>query len=59
MKDYIEFLYLVGFGKGQPDVVLSIEEKLRRDETKKELKREAKRPHRQNEAIAHNSLETP
>lgn len=40
---YIEHLYSKRFGKERPDVVLSIEEKARRDEEKKARRREAKR----------------
>ncbi len=40
---YIEHLYSKRFGRERPDVVLSIEEKVRRDEEKKARRREAKR----------------
>lgn len=36
LKQYIEHLYFKRFGKECPDVVLSIEEKVRRDEEKLE-----------------------
>lgn len=42
LKQYIEYLYLKRFGKERPDVVLSIEEKIRREEDKRARKREAK-----------------
>ncbi len=42
LKEYIEDLYFKRFGKERPDVVLSIEEKVRRKEDKKARKREAK-----------------
>ncbi|OGH59316.1 MAG: hypothetical protein A3G34_02200 [Candidatus Lindowbacteria bacterium RIFCSPLOWO2_12_FULL_62_27] len=46
---YIERLYLKRFGREQPNVVLSIEEKVRRAEEKQALKREAKALRRQTE----------
>ncbi len=49
LGDYIGRLYSKRFGKDRPDVVLSIEEKIHRDEAKKARKREAKLRHRQNE----------
>ena len=42
LKQYIEHLYFKRFGKESPDVVLSIEEKVRRKEDKRARKREAK-----------------
>ena len=42
LGQYVEHLYFKRFGKDCPDVVLSIEEKTRRDEEKKAGKREAK-----------------
>ena len=42
LKQYIRHLYIKRFGKECPDVVLSIEEKVRHDEEKKTRKREAK-----------------
>ncbi len=39
---HIEHLYSKRFGRERPDVVLSIEEKVRRDEEKKARRREAK-----------------
>jgi hypothetical protein len=49
LREYIEHLYLKRFGKERPEVVLSIEEKIRRDEEKKARKREEKQHRRQNE----------
>ena len=49
LGEYIEHIYFKRFGKERPDVVLSIEEKIRRDEEKKARKREAKLNRRQNE----------
>ena len=48
LTQYIEHLYFKRFGKDCPDVVISIEEKIHRDEEKKARKREAKLRHRQN-----------
>jgi len=48
-RQYIEHLYFKRFGKERPDLVLSIEEKIRRDKEKKAQKREAKLCRRQNE----------
>lgn len=42
LKQYVAHLYFKRFGKGRPDRVLSIEEKVRRDEEKKARRREAK-----------------
>ena len=42
LRQYIEQLYFKRFGKEQPDVVLSIEQKVRVTEEKKVQKREAK-----------------
>jgi hypothetical protein len=42
LPEFIEHLYWKRFGKERPDVVLSIEERARRDEAKKATKREAK-----------------
>ena len=42
LKQYVEHLYFKRFGKERPDRVLSIEEKVRRDEEKKARRREAK-----------------
>jgi hypothetical protein len=49
LRQYIEHLYFKRFGKERPDLVLSIEEKIRRDQEKKAQKREAKLRRRQNE----------
>lgn len=47
LGQYIEHLYRKRFGKNRPDVVLSIEQQIRRIEEKKSEKREAKlRRHR-------------
>jgi hypothetical protein len=40
LGQYIEHLYFKRFGRERPDVVLPIEEKIRRDEEKKARKRE-------------------
>ena len=40
LRQYIESLYFKRFGKERPDVVLSIEEKIRLDEAKKARRRE-------------------
>ena len=48
---YIEHLYSKRFGKERPDVVLSIEGKVRRDEEKKARRREAKLQARQAEKV--------
>ena len=49
LKQYIEHLYFKRFGKERPDMVLSIEERVRRDEEKKARRREAKLQRRQAE----------
>jgi hypothetical protein len=49
LGEYLEHLYFKRFGREHPDVVLSIEESIRRDEAKKAGKREAKQRRRQNE----------
>ena len=49
---YIEHLYSKRFGKERPDVVLSIEGKVRRDEEKKARRRDAKLQARQAEKVA-------
>ncbi len=49
LKQYIEHLYFKRFGKEQPEMVLSIEERVRRDEEKKACRREAKHQRRQAE----------
>ena len=50
LRHYIEYLYLKHYGKERPDVVLSMEEKIRRDDAKRARRREAKRLRRQAEA---------
>ena len=50
LRHYIEHLYEKRFGKTRPEVVTSIEEKVRRDAEKKARKREAKLQRRLNEA---------
>jgi hypothetical protein len=57
LGEYLEHLYLKRFGKDRPDVVLSIEEKNRRDQQAKALKREAKLRRRQNEMAEAGELE--
>jgi len=47
LRQFIEHLFLKRFGKKRPDVVLSIEEKIRFDEKKKARRREAKLKARQ------------
>jgi hypothetical protein len=49
LRQYIENLYFKRFGKECPDIVLSIEEKIHRDEEKKARKREEKLRRRQTE----------
>jgi hypothetical protein len=43
LPEFIEHLYRESFGKDRPDVVMSIEERARKEEEKKAAKREAKR----------------
>ena len=47
LREYIEHLYFKRFGKERPDVVHSIEEKVRLEEAKKAQRREAKLKARQ------------
>jgi len=47
LREFIRHLYFKRFGKERPDLVVSIEEKVRRDSEKKARKREAKRQRRQ------------
>jgi hypothetical protein len=47
LKLYIGHLYFKRFGKERPDVVLSIEDKIQRDEEKKARRREARLQARQ------------
>ena len=49
LRQYIEHLYFKRFGKERPDVVLSVEEQISRDEEKKARRREAKLLRRQHE----------
>ena len=42
LRQFIEHLYFKRFGKERPDIVLSIEEKFRKDEKKKARRREAR-----------------
>ena len=42
LGEYIEYLYFKRFGREGPEVVRSIEEKIRHDEAKKTRRREAK-----------------
>ncbi len=47
LRQYIEHLYFKRFGRERPDLVLSVEEKIRLDEAKKARRREAKMKVRQ------------
>jgi hypothetical protein len=47
LPTFIENLYWKRFRKDRPDVVLSIEERARLDEQKKEARRQAKRQRRE------------
>ena len=47
LRQYIGHLYFKRFGKERPDVVISIEEKVRLDEAKKARRREVKMKTRQ------------
>jgi len=58
LPQFIEHLYFKNFGKERPDLVLSIEEKVRRDYEKMAEKREAKLQRRQNEAAQAANPET-
>ena len=42
LAQFIEHLYSKRFGRNRPEIVLSIEEKIRRDEKKKAFRREAR-----------------
>ena len=53
LRQFIEDLYFNRFGKERPDIVLSIEEKVRVDEEKKRNRRQAKLLRRQAEAGDH------
>ena len=50
LGEYIEHLYHKSFGRAQPEVILSVEEKWARDQEKKARRREAKLKRRQAEA---------
>lgn len=43
LPEFIEHLYFKRYGKQRPDVVISIEERARKEAQKKDAKREAKR----------------
>jgi hypothetical protein len=49
LRQYIEHIYFKHFGKERPDVVLSVEERVRCEEEKKARRREAKLRRRWNE----------
>ena len=51
LRQFIEHLYLKRFGKERPDVALSIEDKIRKDEEKKRLRREVKLRARQMNSV--------
>ncbi len=50
LRQFIEHLYRKRFGKDRPDSVMSIEDRIRREEERKSLKREAKLRRRQAES---------
>lgn len=56
LRQYIEHLYFKRFGKELPSLVLSIEEKIRRDLVKKARKRAAKLKTRQAGVAGESSL---
>ena len=56
LGQHIVHLYFKRFGKERPDVVLSIEEKISRDQEKKAQKREAKLRRRKNETAGASEL---
>ena len=58
LPEFIAELYFERYGKERPDVVLSIEEKIRRDEEKKARRREAKLLRRRAEAAGQAKPET-
>ena len=58
LRHYIEHLYFKHYGKERPDDVLSMEEKIRRDEAKRARRREAKLLRRQAEAAEQAKPET-
>lgn len=49
LRQYIEHLYFKRFGKERPDLVLSIEDRVRCEQERKARRREAKLLYRQNE----------
>jgi hypothetical protein len=49
LPEFIEHLYRKRFGKARPDVVVSIEERVRIEEQKKAARREAKRKRHEEE----------
>ena len=58
LRQFIEHLYLKRFGKDQPDNAMSIEDRIRRDEERNALKREAKQRRRQAEETDEGSAHT-
>jgi hypothetical protein len=50
LRQYIQHLYSKRFGKEYPDIIQTIEEKVRRDAEKKAIRREARLLRRQSEA---------
>ena len=50
LRQFIEHLYRKRFGRDRPESVMSIEDRVRREEERKSLKREAKLRRRQAEA---------
>ena len=46
LPQFIEHLYLKRFGRERPEVVMSVEERVRADEAKRGARKEAKRPAR-------------
>ena len=58
LRQFIEHLYLKRFGKDRPDNVMSIEDRIRREEQKKAIKREAKQRRRQAEVALEDGAQT-
>lgn len=58
LRQNIEHLYLKRFGKDRPDNVMSIEDRIRRDEERKALKREAKQRRRQADVALEDGSQT-
>lgn len=50
LPQFIQHLYYKRFGKDRPDIIQTIEEKVRRDAEKKAIRREARLLRRQSEA---------